>query len=254
MAPMKGCLPVGACVNAYVVACATVLVVAGVAASASGQTNTSTNSAMVALANEIGVPCAYCHVAGANKRLDYKSDSNPKKAVARKMIEMTADINARVWLATGTEAARTTETGGAKSVSCVTCHRGVPIPLPIAVIVARAIEREGPQAAVAQYRELRSRFYERDAYDFTEVELLRIAKLYVDSDPDATIALLRMNLEWRPSSAVSYVVMAYAYTRKLDDKAAIPLLEKALDIEPENGPAQGYLHQLRRFQSGVRNK
>jgi Tfp pilus assembly protein PilF len=59
---------------------------------------------------------------------------------------------------------------------------------------------------------------------------------------------MQMNLDWRPLSAVSYVVMAYAYTRKFDDEAAIPLLQKALEIDPENGAAKGYLYQLQQFQ------
>lgn len=197
---------------------------------------------MQAMNDALGVSCTYCHVPAEGARVDYKAESNPKKAVARKMREMTADINARVWLATGTEAAREA------SVTCVSCHRGVAVPGPIAGIVQRAIEREGVEAAVTQYRDLRRRFYERDVYDFTEAELLRIARGYVDSNPDTAIALAAMNLDWRPRSAASYVVMAIAHTRKLDDKGAIPLLKKALELDPENGAARGHLLKLEEFQ------
>ena len=197
---------------------------------------------MQAMNEALGVGCVYCHVTTADKRVDYKADSNPKKMIARKMLEMTADINARVWLATGTEAAKNT------SVGCVSCHRGVPVPAPIATIVARALDQEGPAAAVDRYRELRRRFYERDVYDFTEAELLRIARVYVDSNPDVAMALAKMNLDWRPASAASYAVMAFAYTRKLDDASAIPLLRKALELDPDNGTARGYLLKLEEFQ------
>ena len=197
---------------------------------------------MQAMNEALGVGCTYCHVSTADTRVDYKADGNPKKMIARKMLEMTADINARVWLATGTEAAKNT------SVGCVSCHRGVPVPAPIATIVARALDQEGPAAAVDRYRELRRRFYERDVYDFTEAELLRIARVYVDSNPDVAMALAKMNLDWRPASAASYVVMAFAYTRNLDDASAIPLLRKALELDPDNGTARGYLLKLEEFQ------
>lgn len=168
---------------------------------AAAQTGLETYYAMQQISEDLGVGCAHCHVAGSGRRLDYTSDENPKKAVARKMFEMTADINARVWLAAGGEP-------GEKRVTCATCHRGVPVPLPIATVIQRAIDYEGVEAAVAQYRALRARFYERDVYDFTEAELLRIARQYTDLQPDAAIGLMQMNLDWRPLSAVSYVVMA----------------------------------------------
>ena len=203
---------------------------------------------MQAMNEALGVGCTYCHVATADKRVDYKADGNPKKVIARKMLEMTADINARVWLATGTDAAKE------RAVGCVSCHRGVSVPASIATIVSRAIDQEGPVAAVERYRDLRRRFYERDVYDFTEGELLRIARVYVDSNPDAALALAKMNLDWRPSSAASYVVMAFAYTRKLDDPSAIPLLRKALELDPDNGAARGYLLKLEEFQRMRENR
>ena len=57
-----------------------------------------------------------------------------------------------------------------------------------------------------------------------------------------------MNVEFYPQSARSYITMAQAYTRKLDDASAIESLEKALEIEPENGVVKGQLAQLQRFQ------
>jgi hypothetical protein len=48
--------------------------------------------------------CNFCHVAG-----DFASDRNPRKAVARNMIQMTETLN---------------QTLGKGRVSCYTCHRG----------------------------------------------------------------------------------------------------------------------------------
>jgi len=54
----------------------------------------------------LGVQCSYCHVAG-----NFASDENPKKEIARHMIDMMQKLNASF--------------GDNKMhVSCYTCHRG----------------------------------------------------------------------------------------------------------------------------------
>lgn len=54
----------------------------------------------------LGVQCVYCHVQG-----NFASDENPKKEVARHMIEMSQKINAQF-------------PDGKMHVTCFTCHRG----------------------------------------------------------------------------------------------------------------------------------
>jgi Photosynthetic reaction centre cytochrome C subunit len=54
----------------------------------------------------LGVQCNYCHAQG-----NMASDENPKKEVARHMIEMTQKINAGF-------------PDGKMHVTCFTCHRG----------------------------------------------------------------------------------------------------------------------------------
>ena len=54
----------------------------------------------------LGVQCNYCHAQGS-----MASDENPKKEVARHMIEMTQKINAGF-------------ADGKMHVTCFTCHRG----------------------------------------------------------------------------------------------------------------------------------
>jgi len=54
----------------------------------------------------LGVQCSYCHAAG-----NFASDENPKKATARRMIQMTARINSEF-------------PDGKMLVTCYTCHRG----------------------------------------------------------------------------------------------------------------------------------
>src|ERR1700683_2471015 len=109
-----------------------------------------------------GVGCEYCHVAerGSNT-------PEPKKDLARAMMAMTRDINAKVSaiVRPGETAA---QTAPREEVQCVTCHRGVPIPRQLSEILVERLKTQGAAAAIEQYRELRKQFYGRQAYDFGE--------------------------------------------------------------------------------------
>ncbi|MBM3770834.1 MAG: c-type cytochrome [Acidimicrobiia bacterium] len=188
----------------------------------------------------LGVECIYCHVDGQNGRLNYRSDDNPRKQVARKMIAMTADINTMIGL--GRSEHSTTR------VTCLTCHRGVPDPRPLNDIIREKMEREGGQAAADHYRALRQRFFGGPAYDFREELLLTTVQTFVDGRPDEAIELLKMNLEFYPQSSRGYSALAYAYTRRRDDPSAMTALEKALDLDPDNSIARGQLEQLKKYQ------
>lgn len=193
---------------------------------------------MQAIAQALGVQCAYCHVRQADTSTDYQSDANPKKAIARQMIAMTREINAKV------QAASSKPAGQATNVHCLTCHRGTPMPRKLNDIILGTLRDKGADAAVAEYKELRQKFFARDTYDFSEPELLNLAQRLADARPDDAIALMTMNLEYNPRSARSYIVLSRAYVRKRDNEMAIAQLKKALEIEPENGIAKGYLSQL----------
>jgi hypothetical protein len=195
---------------------------------------------MQAIALGLGVKCEFCHT-GPRGAETGTANAPSKMAVARAMIAMTRDLNARVSEATGKPPADATQ------VTCVTCHRGVTIPGQLSDIVAKTALQESPDAAVAQYRDLRQRYYGGQSYDFREETLLEAAQRVVRINPPASIPLLRLNLEYYPQSVRSYIQIAYAYTRKLDDEAAIAALEKALEIEPENGVVKGQLEQLKSY-------
>jgi tetratricopeptide (TPR) repeat protein len=191
---------------------------------------------MQGIAQALGVSCNYCHSAerGSGK-------PEPKKDVARAMMAMTRDLNAKVQSATGKSATE------AVRVECVTCHRGVPIPRQLGDIVTMTLREKGLDAAAAQYRDLRTQFYGHSTYDFGEDTLLNVAQSLANSKPDDAIALMKLNLEFYPKSARSYTLIAFAYTRKIDDESAIGALEKALEIEPNNGIVQGQLEQLKSY-------
>jgi len=73
----------------------------------------------------LGVQCNHCQVEDMAMRA---SDDNPKKDIARKMIQMTMDLNKQLD-AIGTPAAP-----DAPKVTCFTCHRGAVKPLTAAEI------------------------------------------------------------------------------------------------------------------------
>jgi len=79
---------------------------------------------MVGFARALGVRCTFCHVGpeGAPlNQLDFASDANPHKNVARGMIRMTQRLNAETLPAIlgPSEQPR---------VTCSTCHRGASTP------------------------------------------------------------------------------------------------------------------------------
>jgi tetratricopeptide (TPR) repeat protein len=192
---------------------------------------------MQAIAQALGVNCEYCHSAprGSN-------DPEPRKDIARQMIAMTRDINTRVQSATGKPAQEAT------AVTCATCHHGVPVPKPLTDVLRQTLAKMGVDAAVAQYKSLREQFYGAAAYDFSEAALINLAQPLSAVRPDDAIALLNLNLTYYPKSAKTYAAIAYAYTRKFDDATAIKMLEKSLEIEPDNGVVQGQLAQLKMYQ------
>jgi hypothetical protein len=74
---------------------------------------------------DLGVSCSYCHVENRDTgKLDYVSDENPKKHIARIMITMVADINER----------HLEQLGGDRryevAVTCGSCHQGRANPQP----------------------------------------------------------------------------------------------------------------------------
>ncbi|MGE0392982.1 MAG: c-type cytochrome [Vicinamibacterales bacterium] len=188
---------------------------------------------MNAIAKALGVSCSHCHVQG-----DFASDANPKKGVARQMLAMTRDINARVAAAAGKPAT------AAVAVQCATCHRGQPVPRSLTETLIAAIGADGNAAGAERYRDLRTRYYGRDTFDFSEQEFLSFCFRLAESRPDAAIPILNVHLEFTPRSADAYVALSRAYVVKRDRPSAIAALKKALEIEPAHGLAQGYLAQL----------
>ena len=188
---------------------------------------------MQVVAESLGVQCEYCHdqnqvTAIGKRRLD----------VAREMMAMTRDLNVTVQAAAGKPAAETVR------VDCATCHRGVPVPKPLRDLILEASVRQGPEAAATLYRDLRTKYYGSNSYDFSEATLLFVADRLAQSRAPAAIAIADLNLEFYPKSWRSYLARGIAQSRRLDTTPdAVDSFKKALEIDPENGVVQGWLAQ-----------
>jgi len=191
---------------------------------------------MQEISSALGVSCNYCHTAERGS-----GAPELKKEIARTMIAMTRDLNAKIAASVGEPA------GSLTRVQCITCHRGVAIPRQLGDILSQTLHEQGTAATIAQYRDLRQRYFGRQAYDFGEDTLLNLAQRIVENKPDDALALIQLNLEFNPRSARSYFALAHAYTRKIDDASAIASLEKALEIDPDDNVARGQLEQLKSY-------
>ncbi|MFD1165366.1 c-type cytochrome [Sphingobacterium daejeonense] len=81
-------------------------------------TNEELDSTMKSFNMALGVKCNHCHAPKANgeKGLDFASDANPKKDVARWMIKMTSQINKKHF--------KHAHEGVLHQIACNSCHNG----------------------------------------------------------------------------------------------------------------------------------
>ena len=179
--------------------------------------------------------CAYCHV-GTAPQFDFASDANPKKDIARRMILMSREITGKLPEVTGKPASAIT------SLRCATCHRGMPVPKVTEVALVDAIAKGGTASAVQQYKDLR-----QQALDYNENALVAYATTLVNGDKaDDALSLLQANAELSPNHAPTYAAMAQVYAKKNDKNNQIKMLEKAVQLDPNNQQLKRLLEQLKK--------
>ena len=71
----------------------------------------------------LGVKCNFCHAMGSNGHPDFPSDDKQEKDIARYMMHMTGEINAKYF-----NSENSTMPDTISVVKCVTCHHGNPHP------------------------------------------------------------------------------------------------------------------------------
>jgi hypothetical protein len=191
----------------------------------------------------LGVRCQFCHVGEEGmplERFDFASDEKRTKLVARQMMRMVQEINRRLDTIPG-------RTSAGVQVACVTCHRGVSRPVPLATLIVDAATAAGSDSALRAYRSLRERHYGRDAYDFGETSLNTAAfRLGRAGKYDEAFAVLRLNEELFPNSSGMYVFRGNILLMKGDTAAAATAFREALRRDPSNGEARGRLRAIGR--------
>jgi hypothetical protein len=199
--------------------------------------------AMRNIALGLGVRCQFCHVGEEGmplERFDFPSDEKRTKLVARQMMRMVQEINRRLDTLLG-------RTSPGLQVSCVTCHRGVSRPLPLASLLADAALAAGSDSAIRAYRNLRERHYGRDAYDFGETSLNVAAfRLGRAGKYDEAFALLKLNEEMFPNSSGMYIFRGNINLMRGDTTAAVAAFREAVRRDPSNGEARGRLQAIGR--------
>jgi hypothetical protein len=210
---------------------------------------------MQGFATGLGVQCGYCHApaaapeggrgrggrgGGGAPAFDFASDDKPQKKAARQMMLMVRDINPKVVAAVGKPEA------AAVPVGCVTCHRGVAVPMQLSDLLDQTVKEKGTAAAVARYKELRRQYFGAQAYDFSEGSLVTYAQRATQADkPDDAIVWLQANLENFPLSARTYAGLSQAQQKKNDKDAALKSLERAVELDPQNAQFKRQLEQLK---------
>ena len=219
----------------------------------------------------LGVQCTHCHAeapapppaAGAREGappaeggrggrggrgnapppLNFASDDKAEKKAARVMIRMVNDLNAKLTVEVASVLAKPS---ALTKVECATCHRGATQPEQISNILSNLMLTKGETVAASKYKELRTKYYGGQTYDFSEPMLVRLAQASIAANKlDDALAWTKLSLEYYPRSAGTYVQMAEAYTRKDDKAQALKAAERAGELDPENADAKRLLEQLK---------
>ena len=205
-------------------------------------TGESLRNTMVGFAQSLGVRCWYCHVGEEGKPLssfDFVSDEKQTKETARLMLRMVKTIN-ESFISKMDKAEHL-------KVTCLTCHRGNFAPLMLESVLQDTYREKGLSETIQQYRDLRTAYYGSFTYNFGEQTLLDVAGSMDDEKKigDA-IEILKLNLEFYPSSGMTAYQLGDAY-EKLGNKAdAIKQFEMAVQRMPKNPQAKKRLESLKK--------
>jgi hypothetical protein len=172
---------------------------------------------MRTFAAALGVECQYCHVGEENAplaQINYVSDEKRTKLVARQMLEMVQEVNRRLDTIPR-------QTSVHIAVTCTTCHRGIPKPIPLVTVLTDAAIAANGDSAIRAYRSFRQKYYGKDAYDFSEFTLNATAFRTARAGKiDDAFAILKLNEELFPRSSAVYLFRGNVLLMKGDTASA----------------------------------
>ena len=189
---------------------------------------------MRGFATSLHVRCQYCHVGEGSdlSKFDFPSDEKITKQKARVMIQMVQDIN-QTYLTRLTKLESSPQER--VEVTCMTCHRTAAKPEMLGDVLAKAIEKDGIDAAIAQYRELRKSNYGGFAYDFSTGTLTALGERLASSGKvDAALRVLDLEKEVNGESASIYFTRGGIEAGAGLRDQAIHSYERGLELAPED--------------------
>lgn len=197
--------------------------------------------AMVGFTQALGVRCVHCHVGEEGKPLttfDFSSDAKPTKQIARDMVRMMGDIHKDLGKMKLSDAPRV-------NVRCATCHHGHVRPTSLSEELMVTYDRGGIDSTIAAYQALRTRYYGRDAFDFSESGLAELsAALAKKGRPDDAIRIHQLNAQQYPQSLRALGGLAQAYEAAGRKQEAADTYRKMLEIDPQNPNTRRRLDEL----------
>lgn len=185
----------------------------------------------------LGVRCDHCHVLDGQKR-DFASDDKETKRVARGMMMLTKTLNDSLGTVIGRKEV--------EKVECITCHRGQNEPRTLRGVLVETAGKDGAEATVKKYRELRDHFYGQGGYDFGENSLIETTQDLERSkaEPATLLSLLQLNLEFFPQSASTHVQLGRILIKQGKKDEAMPHFEEAKKLQPDNRWLQHQIDEL----------
>jgi hypothetical protein len=207
--------------------------------------DTTSHEAVIAIMRgftaSLGVRCTHCHVPydpAKPDSLNFASDADPTKDVARGMMRMVRSIN-------GDLLPDIPNLDNPMQVGCMTCHRGAPRPLALEDTLGTVARALGADSAVAAYGRLRTQYYGRGTFDFGERSLSTLAARLVAEGRQADARrILELNAQQFPSSAGIAVELGRVLEALGERDRAIEQYRRALTIQPNNRQAQDRLRAL----------
>ncbi len=191
----------------------------------------------------LGVRCEHCHDDRNGSRLsemDFASDFKETKQTTRVMLRMVRTLNTELLAPLGEDGHEVVQ------VTCVTCHRGYMKPVMVQDKFRETLEAEGLQAAIAEYREMRERYYGSFAFDYTSRPLNALGyELLGEGQVDNAISVFRLNVEMNPDESNVYDSLAEGYLARGDVELATIFYQKALELNPANRSSLEALAKIR---------
>jgi hypothetical protein len=186
----------------------------------------------------LGVRCEHCHVQAADKKTDFPLDDKDEKKTARLMLRMVAGIN-------GDYISKVAKPSPVK-VECVTCHHGLARPIQLNALMAETIEKKDVTAAIAQYKELKTKYFGGGQYDFGETRLnVLVEALKAQNKNKEAVAISELNIEEnKPASMWSYHLLALSHDANGEHDKYVQDLRKVVELHPDDKWAKDELAKL----------